>query len=451
MAAAEKNLYTGTSASTVMYTDRRDFYIQPNVVKENYPDVTPFLTASANWNQIMYPKDPQYKMFQYDSPWRKQYFQVTTGTTSAADNAEDTLAVVITNAVGMPATLGNYLVGKKLTVYPNVDGKPKGAPKGQVLCTTFTSTTSINVKNMGSSSITIANDDWLFIEGSGFGEGSYAANPSFDDIKVVWNQAGIHKTAFQLTKTLMEASLRGESKEYERLKRVYGQIHMVQKERDMLFSRSSIGTNLTGADTFADGARTDVDGNVVRSTYGIFSAIYDFGYTSATAPTPEEQNIFDVNASSYSYTNWVDDSEKAFYFRPDGGVIPMWVSDQYLSYFNKIEGIGGKGFSATSKWSPGQIQFSDSKASKLGFSYRELESPHGTYQFIKLPVLTNSPMNGWAFTTDPAHVGHVVFRQPKYEQNIVTDNAPDFQKNQYFSDEGMWMTNLGHHKIFRIV
>ena len=36
----EKNLYA-TGASTVLYTDRRDFYVQPQVVKTRYAQVAP--------------------------------------------------------------------------------------------------------------------------------------------------------------------------------------------------------------------------------------------------------------------------------------------------------------------------------------------------------------------------------------------------------------------------
>ena len=94
-------------------------------------EVAPFLTAVSNWDQQTGLKDPQYKLFQFTSPWVKQYFHVTTGTTSAADNAEDTLAVTVTGAVGMPAALANYLVGQKVDVYAvDANDKPTGAPKG---------------------------------------------------------------------------------------------------------------------------------------------------------------------------------------------------------------------------------------------------------------------------------------------------------------------------------
>ena len=443
MAATEKNLYQGSSSS-VMYTDRRDFYVQPQVVKTRYPNVAPFLTAVSNWGQRTGLKDPQYKLFQFTSPWVKQYFQVTTGATSAADNAEDTLAVVITNAVGMPSALANYLVGQKVDVYANVGGKPSGAPKGTLLITTFTSTTSINVKNLGGASVVVANDDWLVLKGTGFGEGTVAANPSHNELSTRWNQCGIHKTAFQLTKTLMQAALRGESSEYDRLKRVKGQEHMIKKERDLLFSISNIGIGESG-DTFGDGGRTDVDGNTVRSTYGAFSAVYNYG-TSTT--TSDDQNIFPINEATYTYANWVNDTEKIFDESPDG-VLPIFTGNGLLSFFNKVEGTGGAGVVANSKWTVQFPKMNSEKASRLGFNIKEWESPHGIIQFVRTPVMTKDPFAYKAgLAIDPTNIEHMIFRSPEYQQNIVTDNSPDYQKNQYFSDEGMAITNIFNHNIW---
>ena len=447
MAAVDKNLYTGSS-SAVLYTDQRNFYISPNVVKKNYPLVTPFLTATSNWNQVLYPSDPQYKMFQYQPGWVKQYFFAGSTVTTAADNAEDTLTITATGAVGMPSTFTNHLLNLKLAVHAvDANSKPYGAAKGVCVITTFTNATTVNIKNLGSSAFTITSGDALVVIGTAFGEGTVAAKPSYDAIKVVWNQAGIHKTAFQLTKTLMQANLRGESKEYDRLKVVKMQEHQIQKERDLLFSVSNIGTNLNSGDTFGDGGRTDVDGNTIRSTYGVLQAILDYGVTDTTS---DYQNIFDIAPATYSYSNFVDDSERLFEFMPEG-VMPMFASDKLISFFNKVEGAGGKGFTANSKWQPGQIKIGDTQASKFGFNFRELESPNGTIQLIKTPVMTKSPYNGYGMAVDPSNIFHVVYRKPEYQQNIDTNDAPDYQKNQYFSDEGAGITNLPNHKIFRLV
>ena len=443
----EKNLYA-TGASTVLYTDRRDFYVQPQVVKTRYAQVAPFLTAVSNWNQVTGLKDPQYKLFQFTSPWVKQYFQCTTGAvTTDADDAEDTLAVTITGAVGMPTALGNYLVGQKFDVFANVDSKPSGASKGTVVCTTFTSTVAINVKNLTGATFIIAADDWLVLSGTAFGEGTEAANPSWNELAVRWNQCGIHKTSFQLTNTLMAANLRGESSEYDRLKRVKGQEHMIKKERDLLFSTSNIGIGESG-DTFGDGGRTDVGGNTIRATYGAFKAVYDYGTSTATS---DDQNIFPIPEASYSYADWVDDCEKIFDESPDG-VLPMFVGAGLLSYFNKLEGSGGAGVTGNSGWTVNFPKMNSERASTLGFNIREWESPHGTIQFVRTPVMTKDPFAYKAgLAIDPTNISHMVFRSPQYQQNIVTDNAPDYQKNQYMSDEGIAITNIYNHNIMYLV
>ena len=443
MAATEKHLYQGTSSS-ILYTDRRDFYVQPQVVKTRYAQVAPFLTAVSNWDQQSGLKDPQYKLFQFTSPWVKQYFHVTTGTTSDADDAEDTLAVVVTGAVGMPAALANYLVGQKVDVFAvDANDKPTGASKGVLLITTFTSTTSINVKNMTGAAIIIANSDVLVLSGTSFGEGTEAANPSHNELSTRWNQTGIHKTSFQLTKTLMKAALRGESSEYDRLKRIKGQEHMIKKERDLLFSTSPIGIGESG-DTFGDGGITDADGNTVRTTYGAFKAIYDYGSSTTTS---DDQNIFPVVQSSYAYSNWVDDCEKMFDESPDG-VLPMFVGAGLLSFFNKIEGTGGAGTVAKSKWTVNFPKMNSERASSLGFNIKEWESPHGTIQFVRTPIMTKDPFAYKAgMMIDPTNISHMVFRNPEYQQNITTDNAPDYQKNQYMSDEGVAITNIYNHNI----
>lgn len=54
-------------ASGVLYTDRRDFYIEPNVVKELWTDVSPFLTMVSNFRTKTGMKDPVFKMYAFAS------------------------------------------------------------------------------------------------------------------------------------------------------------------------------------------------------------------------------------------------------------------------------------------------------------------------------------------------------------------------------------------------
>uniref|UniRef100_A0A6H1ZYQ9 Uncharacterized protein n=1 Tax=viral metagenome TaxID=1070528 RepID=A0A6H1ZYQ9_9ZZZZ len=61
MAAESKALFEGGSSS-VLFTDRRDFYIEPYVVKELWSDDAPFLTFVSNMRQKFDLKDPMFKM-----------------------------------------------------------------------------------------------------------------------------------------------------------------------------------------------------------------------------------------------------------------------------------------------------------------------------------------------------------------------------------------------------
>lgn len=444
MSAISKNLYDGSSSS-VLYTDRRDFYIKPNVVRELYPTVTPFLTFVSNFNTITGFKDPQFKMFQHRNPWVRQYIYVTTGTTTAADNAEDTLAIDSTKSLGLATTFTSALVGLKANIFAaGSDGKPVAPCLGSCLITTFTSATSVNIKNLTSASIVIPNASYLEVIGTEFGEGSEAPNSWADELQVVWNQCGIHRTSFQLTKVLMDAALRGESSEYDRMKLQKSQEHQIQKERNMLFSQSNIGTNLTQTgDTFSDGSRTDVNGNTVRSTYGALQAIIDKGSVDLS---DDDQNGFSITEGSYTYSDFVDQTEKSFWY-VDDGTQPLFCGNGFMSYWSKMNGAGAAGLSGKSRWT---VQLSERKVGRLGFSYRELETPHGIYQLVPTSSMTKSPYNKWAFAPGKDDIFHAIYQSPKYMQNIKTDNNPLYQKNEYISQEGIGLTNLQVHKYFEI-
>ena len=67
-------------ASGVLFTDRRDFYIDPQVVKELWTDVAPFTTVISN-KETRQTNDPIFKMFEHRNPWVKQ--SITLGTVAA--------------------------------------------------------------------------------------------------------------------------------------------------------------------------------------------------------------------------------------------------------------------------------------------------------------------------------------------------------------------------------
>lgn len=441
-----KRLYDGGSGS-VLYTDRRDFYIEPQVYKELWTDVAPFLTFLTSQEVRSGMKDPMYKMFEGRAYWVDQRFQID-DTDAVANN--DTGVVVnlptqtATNTYGLATRPNNAYVGLLCSVHSDVGGKPSGERKGIVIITAFTDATpdTITVKNMSTTTFTHVSGDWYVVLGQMTGENQVAPAPWSDELKVVWNQCGIMRTSLQISGTLKTAVLRGASDEYQRLRARKMAEHKIQKNRTLLFGSSRLGTNLDYAGTFADAYTTDADGNEIRATTGAFEALLKYGATSG-----DDQNIFSVPEASFSYNDYVDLTEKVFQYYPEDGVKNVFCGAAFLSYWNKLAGPAGFG-----KKSNMSIQMSPlMRDTAMGFNYKIIESPHGILRLIHDPCITKSPYNKYGLIVDRANLFHAIFRTSQYKMNIKTEDGYDGQKDEIFSDEGLGMTSLPAHKLLKIV
>ena len=292
----------------------------------------------------------------------------------------------------------------------------------------------------------LANNDVCSVIGNAQGEGQTSPEAWADELEMVWNSTQIFKTPLEITGTLLQASLRGESSELARLRNIKNQEHKMQKEKAFLFGTRLGGTNLDqGADTFADGGRTDADGKKVRSTYGIISAIEDYGASSG-----DDQNIFTIDndgadSDDYTYGNFVDDMEKVFQYVPETGVKRAFCGAGALGYWSKLSGTGG--LAGNSSWT---VNLGDMKRDTLGFNYRALETPHGMLQLIPTPALRGQ-YNKHMLVVDDANLFHAQYRSPMFQANIKTENAYDGVKDQYFSDEGVGISLIESHSLFKIV
>ena len=102
MAATEKLL----KASGVLYTDRRNFYVDPQVTKELWTDVAPFTTMISNQEQRDVP-DPVFKMFEHRNPWVKQEFQSATDVASRSAADAESNNMDIDNIKGLDINFTN--------------------------------------------------------------------------------------------------------------------------------------------------------------------------------------------------------------------------------------------------------------------------------------------------------------------------------------------------------
>ena len=445
--ATEKNL----AASGVLYDDRRDFYISPQVVQELWTDVTPFTTIVSN-KETRQTNDPLFKMFEHRQPWIEQKCAIDGITaTLAADGAEDAIAIQGISNLPTPATTGEGLAWLGLVF--EVWDITNTTNKGTAIVTTVTDATHVKVKNMGDA-FTFADDDNMYVIGNAHGEGTEAPNAWADDLKVVWNSTQIFKTPLQITGTLLQAALRGESSELARLRLQKSQEHKIQKERAFLFGTRVGGTGLAesaysdgmvGAnidETFADGGNTELGGsNLIRSTYGIISALEKYGNATAAH---DFQNVFTASEASYSYGKFVDDMEKVFQYVPEAGFKRAFVGAGALGYWSKMAGTTG--MAGNSGWT---VSLGDMKRDALGFNYRMLETPHGMLQLIPTPSLRGR-YNKHMLVIDESNMFHAQYRSPMYQTNIKTDNAFDGVKDQYFSDEGIGISQINSHSLIKI-
>ena len=438
MAATEKLL----KGSGVLYTDRRDFYVSPQVVKELWTDVAPFTTVISNRESRKVP-DPIFKMFEHRNPWVKQLF-LCNGDTDNLDS-DNTTNTTVTVDGASNCSIDDSLIGHICEVW--TDGY--GSKKGIVRVDSVTSSTVVVVNTLWTSSgsdIALADDDIFLIIGNAQGEGTSSPEAWADELEVVWNSTQIFKTPLQITGTLLAASLRGESSELARLRAQKNQEHKMQKEKAFLFGKRVGGTGLdlqdgSSSDSFADGGVLDADGNLVRTTYGAVSAIETYGDSTSTN---DYQNIFTVSEASYSYSSFVDDMEKVFQYVPEAGVKRAFVGAGALGYWSKIAGTSG--MAGNSGWT---VNMSDMKRDSLGFNYKILETPHGILQLIPAPAL-RGPYNKYMLVISEENLFHAQYRSPMYQTNIKTDNAFDGVKDQYMSDEGVGIQLIESHHLFKI-
>ena len=400
MAATEKKL----GASGVLYTDRRDFYVSPNVVKELWTDVAPFTTVISNKETRKVP-DPIFKMFEHRNPWVKQLF-LCNGDTDNLDS-DNTTNTTVTVDGASNCSIDDSLIGMICEVW--TDGY--GTKKGIVRVDSVTSSTVVVVNTLWTSTgsdIALADDDIFLIIGNAQGEGTTSPEAWADELEVVWNSTQIFKTPLQITGTLLAASLRGESSELARLRAQKNQEHKMQKEKAFLFGKRVGGTGLdlqdgSTSDSFADGGVLDSDGNLVRTTYGI-----------------------------------------VFQYVPEAGVKRAFVGAGALGYWSKMAGTTG--MAGNSGWT---VNLSDMRRDSLGFNYKILETPHGILQLIPTPAL-RGPYNKYMLVVSDENLFHAQYRSSMYQTNIKTDNAFDGVKDQYMSDEGVGISLIESHHLFKV-
>jgi len=411
--------------SGILYSDRRNLYLDPNVTKELYPSAAPFTTLIQNLSMVKSP-DPDFKMFEHEASWVDMRWMASAApSTTTFEPGTESDTISINTLTGTP-----YL-GLKVDVY--ADNSGIGTYKGQAVVTTIVTSSSLKVTplyELGSAAF--ADNDHFIVVGHASGEGTGAPEATSDELTVAWNSCEIMKTPVEITGTLHEMSLRGYSSELARLRDDKEKQHKVLKEKSFLLGRrkSAAAAGYTAAPAHITGA----DSKMVRTTQGIIPFIYD------EAPAA---NKIAVTMSGYTYDSFIDDMQALFLYGNDNAIKYAISGDTALGYWSKIESSGFLGNAGVS------INMS-AEETKFGFNVRNLRTPSGLLRLTRSPLMSQGMAgiySGYMVIVDPENVQHVTYRASKYE-TMIQDVDMDGQKDQYFSDEGVGITLPKTHGYF---
>jgi len=424
----------------VLATDRRDHYVSPQVTKELWSDSAPFTTIVSNRNIVTGLADPVYKMFEHASAFIKQQFTINAFTSACPNNDTGIAGVTIDGIVGLASAIDSSYVGLQVEVWDTT----LTTRKGVAVVTAMEAATSLTMKSLKAAAFTFADNDVCYVIGNAQEEGVVSPEAWADELKVIWNSTQIFKTPVEITGTLYEAALRGYSNELARLRMEKNKEHKMQIERALLFGTSVMGTNLGGSGTMTETLRTGGNSKSIRTTYGIISAIEDYG---SSTETDDDQSIFSRATATYTYNDFVDDMEKVFYYLPEADSKIALCGGGALSYWSKLQGAGGAGIAGKSKWT---VNMSDMKRDALGFNYKILETPRGMLKLVFAPGFRGIRNDHMVILSDE-NLSLMQYRPSKFQANIKTDNAYDGVKDQWISDLGLGITLIQSHKLFKFV
>lgn len=436
----------------LIYTDRRDFYIEPDTIRELYPSEHPFLSLLMAKSPESV-TDPDFKMFEHRSVFLKQEFQVNNGagySWGSTGAPKDTISsIAVDNIVGLPSTLDSSVVGFVCEVYAS----DRTTFRGIVFISAASST--INITSLGNPRATnnycsnLVDNDVFVVVTSAHPSGVTAPAANSDEIEVVYNSVEITRTTLEIEGDMKRSYLRGGSTELERIRREKLKEHNMKLSRKLLYQTRIGGTgmaelladNVTWTDNHggANAHITDANSKTVRTTMGVIPAIYRYGAASG-----DQQNIFNIPAATYDYSQFVDDMEKVFQYAPEGGELVAFCGGGALSYWSKV---GQQGFAGNSNI---DVELSDWKQSDFGFNFRRLTTPHGSLLLVK-DVSLRGPYNKTMLVVDDSDLSIKQMAPTTFSADIKKDDGYDGEKDEYFSQLGLALTMIEKHSLWNIV
>lgn len=434
------------AASGVLYTDRRNFYIDPQSYAKLYPMVAPF--ATLMWAKgVMTTPDADFKCFEHRAAWRYQYFfaSETPSAWSASGAPGSTCTFSCDGAVGVG--IDSSLLNTEVEIWDETESTLKGYAFVSAVSGADVTLTALGHPEVANQAMSnIADNDKLYVIGTAFGEGTEAPDAYHDELEVVWNSTQEMKTAVEITKAVQNAVLRGRADELSRLREDKGNEHKIRIARTLYWGMrvGGIGGTANGAgggsDTTFINHSSDAASKTVRTTMGIITALRRYGRRSG-----DQQNWFDRDMATYTYDKLVDDSEKLAQYLPMSGELVALCGPGNISFWNKI---GSEGL-LTSGGNRMTVKLDDPSTSTLGLNYQRLRTPHVNIRLVREELFRGTPYHNDMLIVNEDNVGVVKFENDEYNTNIKTDNDPRLIKDEYFSNQGLKIDLMESHSYFR--
>lgn len=423
--AATEALNTG-----VLYTDRRQFYLDGGKIHRLWGGITPFNTLIEKLSVTPTP-DPDFRMFEYAGNQHNPVFTCAAGFTMTDAGTETASAFTVAGS----GTSG--VVGLIVNIWTS-----DGTYVGQGRISTAASSTSIKIKPTytapafaGGLTATGTNTV-LDVVGFADEEGAEAPEAWSQELVVVYNSTSPVRVSVELTEALQQMTLRGEQ-ERQRLRFEKGKEFTQLRENKLIWSRRK-STSPTAPSMYdAPSHNLGAGGRQVRQGDGFIPLLEN------NAPG----NIHTLVSANASYTDFINITKSIFKYTNSAGTKMMGCGDSCLAYFNQLANEPGN----SSKM---QLTNNIGMSKSLGFAVYTLQTTFGTIEMFRVPTLTisaNGRYSGWGLLIDPEEAGKAQFMPQMYYTNIKTDNRPTLIKDEYFVDEGLKLTNILKHSAIKVV
>lgn len=421
--AATAALNTG-----VLYTDRRVFYPEPQKIHRLWGGLNPFNTIIEKLKVYDVP-DPDFRTFEYKGSQHNPSFACAAGVTMPA-SVDGSTAI---SSITIVATGAYPTLGMLVDIYGST-----GTYYGQALVTTVTSATSIAVLPLympsGAAGAATGTSTTLEVVGFASEEGVTAPIAWSQETTMAYNSCAILRTPVELTGTLLEMNLRGEQ-ERQRLRFEKGLEHQQLRENAFLFSRRKSASSVY---TEGPSHLTGAGGKLVRTTHGFIPTIVD---------NASSTNVHTLVTANASWSDWVTIQKKVWKYSNAGMTKMMGCGDTLWAYLHQLADNPG----SSSKM---QITLNTQLTGKMGFPVMSCVSGFGLLELFRVPSLTitgNGRYAGYGLIFDPEEIGKAQYRKSQYKTNIKTDDGYDGVKDEYFSDEGLFINLPERHHIIKAV